>query len=291
MEGLTALWTSAYKSIDVDPTSRRLMISMAPQAPISFREKIVETAFEQMNVPSFFASTNYFLASYAAGRTTLTQIMIDELETIIGFLYEGVEVPVGLNVVPIGAQTVANHLKELLSRDAGNLSREDASALLEHCFVAPRFEAATQTLEERIDLETSVTLKSDGRTIFLKDERFWAPEVLFQPSMLKIDIDGLSWRIHDAIMRTAIDLRTDFVRNMLIGGRLGSLPGIKERLTHDMRRINPLLYESIRFVDHPKNAVWVGESILASLESFEDRWLTRAYYDEYGSKGAARLFL
>ena len=60
-------------------------------------------------------------------------------------------------------------------------------------------------------------------------------------------------------------------------------PNISERLTKELELLTPP-GTSVRVVAPPerKYSVWIGGSILASLNTFQERWITRAEYDDCG---------
>jgi actin, other eukaryote len=60
--------------------------------------------------------------------------------------------------------------------------------------------------------------------------------------------------------------------------------GIAERMTKEVTLLAPSATK-VR-VEAPvdrKHSAWTGGSILASLSSFQDRWITQAEYEETGS--------
>ena len=59
--------------------------------------------------------------------------------------------------------------------------------------------------------------------------------------------------------------------------------GIAERLTKEMTALAPSTMK-IKVVAPPerKYSVWIGGSILASLSTFQQMWITKEEYDEAG---------
>ena len=60
-------------------------------------------------------------------------------------------------------------------------------------------------------------------------------------------------------------------------------PGMYERLTEEIKKLVPDTMD-VRVISPPerKYSVWIGGSILASLNTFQDNWITRSEYDELG---------
>lgn len=61
------------------------------------------------------------------------------------------------------------------------------------------------------------------------------------------------------------------------------MPGFAERLKKEMKAITPSM-RTIRVIDDSERdyAAWVGASILTSLSIFENMWISRRQYNEYG---------
>ena len=60
--------------------------------------------------------------------------------------------------------------------------------------------------------------------------------------------------------------------------------GIKNRLENELTELIPKSKE-IRISAPPerKFSVWIGGSILSSLPSFQNMWITKQQYEEYGA--------
>ena len=61
-------------------------------------------------------------------------------------------------------------------------------------------------------------------------------------------------------------------------------PGITERIEKDMIGLAPGTMK-IKVIANPerKYSVWIGGSILSSLSSFQEMWVTKAEYEENGA--------
>ena len=59
--------------------------------------------------------------------------------------------------------------------------------------------------------------------------------------------------------------------------------GLPQRLRHEIQNLAPQSMR-IKVIAPPerKYAVWIGGSILASLSTFDDMWVTKEEYDEAG---------
>ena len=81
-----------------------------------------------------------------------------------------------------------------------------------------------------------------------------------------------------------MDIRKDLYSNIVLSGGTTMFKGMQERLTSEVTALAPSKMK-VRVVANPerKYAVWVGGSILASLESFTNMWITKEEYEEQGA--------
>ena len=68
-----------------------------------------------------------------------------------------------------------------------------------------------------------------------------------------------------------------------LSGGTTMYPGIAERLTKEVTTLAPAAVK-IKVVAPPerKYSVWIGGSILSSLSTFQQMWISKAEYDEAG---------
>uniref|UniRef100_A0A2K6G1K9 Actin alpha 1, skeletal muscle n=1 Tax=Propithecus coquereli TaxID=379532 RepID=A0A2K6G1K9_PROCO len=85
------------------------------------------------------------------------------------------------------------------------------------------------------------------------------------------------------IMKCDIDIRKDLYANNVMSGGTTMYPGIADRMQKEITALAPSTMK-IKIIAPPerKYSVWIGGSILASLSTFQQMWITKQEYDEAG---------
>ena len=123
----------------------------------------------------------------------------------------------------------------------------------------------------------------DGNVLQVGDERYQAPEVLFQPNHIGIEQEGVHKLLMHSMMKCDKDIRQDLCDNILISGGNTMINGFSERLQKEIKVLAPARVEiKIIAPSERKYSAWIGGSILASLSTFQEMWITKDEYDESG---------
>merc|ERR1711941_8731 len=88
---------------------------------------------------------------------------------------------------------------------------------------------------------------------------------------------------YNSIMKCDVDIRKVLYANVVLSGGSTMYPGIADRMQKEITALAPSTMK-IKIIAPPerKYSVWIGGSILASLSTFQQMWISKQEYDESG---------
>mmetsp|Transcript_36599 Transcript_36599/g.117515 ORF Transcript_36599/g.117515 Transcript_36599/m.117515 type:complete len:431 (-) Transcript_36599:296-1588(-) len=144
-------------------------------------------------------------------------------------------------------------------------------------------------------------------------ERLHLPELLFTPTLLSAPyaappapaqkealagcmpdgVLGLPEMVSDCIRACDTDMRRELWGSIVVSGGGSLLPGLTDRLTARLSEMVPQMSMKVKLLaattpSERRFAVWIGGSILASLGSFQQLWMSKQEYDEQGANAIHR---
>lgn len=171
-----------------------------------------------------------------------------------------------------------------------------------------------------LDVSTWEYEMPDRSTLDISWERMHLPELLFNPNMLRTSPPpwlreggegavpnaaaaaaelaslvpegavALPELVTDTIRGCDTDMRRELWSSIIVSGGCSLLPGLTERLHGRLNELVPQMSMKVKVIapntpTERRFAVWIGGSILASLGSFQQLWMSKSEYDEVGASG------
>ena len=242
--------------------------------------------FEKFECPAIYVIIHAILSLYASGRTTGIVLDSGESMTYTVPIYDSYALPNATLRLDIAGRHLTDYLMKILSERGYSFSTTDNEEIVrdikeELCYIALDLERENAIATKSSSIDKSYTLP-DGNVITVGNERFLCPEALFQPSLLGMDLPGIHLMIYNSIATCDVDIHKDFYANTVLSGGTTMYPGIVDRIQKEMVSHIPADMKIKIIAPKDKYSVWVGGSILASLSTFQQMWISKQEYDETG---------
>ncbi|KAM7114760.1 actin-like protein 7B [Molossus nigricans] len=274
-----------HTAMRILPEEYAMLVSDSPLSPTSYREKYAELLFETFGIPAMHVTSQSLLSLYSYGKTTGLVVESGHGVSHVVPISEGNMLPGLTGRADYAGSDLTNYLLQLLN-EAGNKFTDDHLHIIEHikktcCYSAllPEQELGLSLEELRVDYELP-----DGKLITIGHERFQCAEMLFKPVLVGSNLPGLA-----ALTATCLGhcqgagFKEEMAANVLLCGGCTMLDGFPERFQRELSLLCPRDSPIVSAAPERKTSVWTGGSILASLQAFQQLWVSKEEFEEQGS--------
>lgn len=260
-DDMERVWAYAFgdEGLGVPSDAHPLLLTEAPLNAARHREHCAEVLFEHFNVPALYLAPQAILSLYASGRTTGLVVDVGDGVSHAVPVYEGFAVQHAITRMDVAGRDVTERLGLLLRRAGCSLTtsaeRELCRDIKERrCYVAlePAKDEVAMLSAARNDTKpppvdapnaaqplVSAHQLPDGSRVVLGPERFRAPEVLFDPSIVGSEAGGVPKLLALAAQKSDLDLRATLCSQIVLAGGSTLFPGFGDRLLHDLKSALP----------------------------------------------------
>lgn len=291
-EDMTKIWEhTIVNEIRMEANECALMLTEAPQNPKANREKMIDIAFGNFDVKGFYVGIQAVLAMFSSGRTT--GIIVDSGDGVTHTvpIFETYSVPHAVKKIMLAGRDISGNLEHILTERGWNFETTAQFQIVRElkesmCYVSLNYKKDmddSPTKEWKEQFEKPYALP-DGNILTIGNERFRAPEVMFQPSLAGKDVPGVHKLTYNSVMECDLDVRKALWENVVLSGGSTMFNNYPERLLQELKTLAPPSI-NVKVIGQPdrKFAVFVGAASLSSLSSFQNSWITKPEYDENGS--------
>jgi len=288
-DDMLKIWEYTLEALEVqNPEQHPILLTEAPKNPQPSREKAAQIFFETFNVPGLYIQVQAILSLYASGKTTGIVLDSGAGLTCAVPIYEGFALSHAVQRFDVAGRDVTEYLQMLLQRNSGYNFYSSAEMEIvknikeKECYVVPDIVKAENEYKKGSE---QPYLLPDGQTIQIQSEKFRAPEVMFDPSIIGEEYPGAHEALSKAIKKSDVDIRNGLYTNILLAGGSTMFKGFGARLLSELRAISPSHTKIKIFAPHTRlSSTWVGGSILGSQRSFQKMLVTRKEWDEQGKR-------
>ncbi|XP_035726468.1 actin-like protein 6B [Vespa mandarinia] len=304
------------------PEHHPILMTECPWNTRLKREKLLELMFEKFNVPAMYICKNAVLAAYANGRSTAMVVDSGATHTSAVPVHDGYVITQGIVKSPLGGDFITMQCRQFFEekdielvpaclvaskdvvreRDPPRWTRrpgpQPTTSWLSYMvrevlqdFQMNCLQVSDSPYDE--DIANTLPMKHFEFPTGYNDDfgsvRLMIPEALFDPSNVKgvgASILGVGPLVTTSVGMCDIDIRPSLYGSVVVTGGNSCLQGFSDRLNRDLASKTPpsmrLKIISANSSSERRYGAWIGGSILSSLGSFQQMWLSRQEYEESG---------
>ena len=205
-DDMATLWDYCIKQkleVKGDLNDKKILLTEAPFNPIENKLKMAKIVFEQLGFGFFNIETQAKLTLYC--EALQTGIILDSGDGVTHCIpiFEDFILPQNIKRLDIAGRHITEYLIKLLQMKGYAFNSSADFELVreikeKYCFVSCDIDS-----DRKLDAETtyynSIHKLPDGRKIRISNEKFEAPEILFNPNLIKNESPGVHEMLFDSI--------------------------------------------------------------------------------------------
>ncbi|KAL2628807.1 hypothetical protein R1flu_013493 [Riccia fluitans] len=296
---LKALFITLFQCMEAKPSAQPIVLT----APISHPDntgtalaarkqlrEITHSVLFELGVPKICFVNQAILALFAANRTSGIVVNIGfNVTYVVPILHGKVMRSIGVELVGQGALHLSVHLNELMEQNMRPAASMYTVRTLKEklCYVAQDYDAELN----KANVRATLAINQDV-AFTLDNERFRAPEILFQPRLGHLRTMSLQQAValcmeHSSAFPVTHKADENWFKTIVLSGGTACLPGLAGRLKKEVSKTltSASLADGLEVLS-PKygpDSAWFGAKLLSNISTFPDSWcLTRRKFKKCG---------
>ncbi|CAD7064296.1 unnamed protein product [Tilletia caries] len=249
--------------LSADPTQHPLIFTEPSHNTKDAREALTELVFEQLQAPAYYLANQTVLSAFASGKGTA--LILD-----IGASHA------------TAAPAIAAVLDQTPWNEAAALARPtrlyEFPTGFSDVFGIERFRSAEVLFTPHL---WDGALLPDGTSVLPPQQQQHGGKA----GGVAVPYRSTTQLVLDAINEADVDIRSSLASNIVLVGGGSCTPGLVDRLSYELGVGAAGQKTKLHAPGNPierRYSSWLGASILASLGTFHQLWISRQEYEEHG---------
>ena len=268
-----------------------LLITEPILNPITNREKIAYSLFDNLGVPALFFASQPILSLLSTSKTSGTVLESGHGVSQSCVIFEGYPISSSYERYNYGGEDVTNYLKNLLKKRGHHFYNSTELKIINEIKENTCFCFANDVKNDISDSKIALNKNPlnyylpDGSSITIGDERIMATELLFNPEYTGRNYLGLPDMISSSIDKVDNQLKQKCYENILLSGGNTKFNGLSEQLNYELKqKVDKNMKIAFNRPKDPEFCCWMGGNIISTMEIFKKMWITRKEWNEQGTK-------
>ena len=278
---IASIFEYIYSNLDMSITEIKehpVLIAEPILNPQENRNNIAKVLFDTYKIEHLFFASQPILSLFSTSSTSGAVLETGDGVTQSCIIYEGYTIPGSYKRINLGGKEVTEYLQYLLNKKGYDLNNSDG------------FQITKKIKEELCEINNNnnncenVNYKlPDDSTIEIGQERFLAPEILFNPLLREYEYPGIPDILSESINKTNVDLKLQLYSSILLSGGNTNIKGMKERIYKEIKKLAPKNAKvRLHTPSNPEYCSWIGGNIISSLEIAKEMWISLKEWMEKG---------
>ena len=284
MEDIDQILEYIYTNLDINMAEVKehpVLVTEPLLNPKKNREKIAKILFEKHKIEYLFFASQPVLSLYSTSTESGAVLESGDGVTQSCIIYEGYSIPGSYKRINLGGKDVTEYLQYLLNRKGYELKNSDGFQITKKIKEEiGEVSINGMNFEKNNEINMKYILPDDSE-IDIGEERFLAPEILFNPLLREFEYPGLQEILVESINKTNVDLKKQLYNSILLSGGNMKMKGMKERIHKEIKKLSPKnIKVRLQIPSNPENCAWIGANIISSMDISKDMWISQREWFE-----------